>query len=126
MGNPGNQRDNEPVHYRVELLFQSKNVCGIWPVSYTHLDVYKRQRHDFWQGYGGTLTETSVPKGAIPVSYTHLQTAKLLYALLLDRSTLSQKNGWQDGEGRIFIVYPVDVYKRQRLDKVRYMFQKIM
>lgn len=21
--------------------------------------------HDFWQGYGGTLTETSVPKGAI-------------------------------------------------------------
>ena len=54
------------------------------------------------------------------------QTAKLLYALLLDRSTLSQKNGWQDGEGRIFIVYPVaeiaempvsythlDVYKRQ-------------
>lgn len=35
------------------------------------------------------------------------QTAKLLYALLLDRSTLSQKNGWQDGEGRIYIVYPV-------------------
>ena len=35
------------------------------------------------------------------------QTGKLLYALLLDRSTLSQKNGWQDGEGRIFIVYPV-------------------
>ena len=35
------------------------------------------------------------------------QTAKLLYALLLDRSTLSQKNGWQDSEGRIYIVYPV-------------------
>ena len=35
------------------------------------------------------------------------QTAKLLYALLLDRSTLSQKNGWQDNEGRIYIVYPV-------------------
>ena len=69
-------------------------------VSYTHLDVYKRQVlrvcrvslllqsrfypqksklhiccrkgsqslsliHIFWQGYGGTLTETSVPKGAI-------------------------------------------------------------
>ncbi len=25
----GNQRDNEPVHYRVELLFQSEDVCGI-------------------------------------------------------------------------------------------------
>ena len=35
------------------------------------------------------------------------QTAKLLYALLLDRSTLSQKNKWQDGEGRIFIIYPI-------------------
>ena len=35
------------------------------------------------------------------------QTAKLLYALLLDRSTLSQKNGWQDNEGRTYIVYPI-------------------
>ena len=35
------------------------------------------------------------------------QTAKLLYSLLLDRSELSQKNGWQDSEGRIYIVYPV-------------------
>ena len=35
------------------------------------------------------------------------QTAKLLYALLLDRSTLSQKNGWQDSEGRTYIVYPI-------------------
>ena len=34
-------------------------------------------------------------------------TAKLLYALLLDRCTLSQKNGWQDSEGRTFIVYPI-------------------
>ena len=35
------------------------------------------------------------------------QTAKLLYSLLLDRSELSQKNGWQDNEGRTYIVYPV-------------------
>ena len=35
------------------------------------------------------------------------QTAKLLYALLLDRSALSQKNGWQDNEGRTYIVYPI-------------------
>lgn len=35
------------------------------------------------------------------------QTAKLLYALLLDRSTLSQKNGWTDDEGRVYIVYPI-------------------
>ena len=35
------------------------------------------------------------------------QTAKLLYALLLDRSTLSQKNGWTDDKGRVYIVYPI-------------------
>ena len=35
------------------------------------------------------------------------QTAKLLYSLLLDRSTLSQKNKWQDDEGRIYIIYPI-------------------
>lgn len=35
------------------------------------------------------------------------QTPKLLYSLLLDRSELSQKNGWQDNEGRTYIVYPV-------------------
>ena len=35
------------------------------------------------------------------------QTAKLLYALLLDRATLSQKNGWQDEYGRTYIIFPV-------------------
>lgn len=35
------------------------------------------------------------------------QTAKLLYALLLDRTTLSQKNGWQDESGRTYIIFPV-------------------
>ena len=44
------------------------------------------------------------------------QTAKLLYALLLDRSTLSQKNGWQDDQGRTFIVYPI-VEIAEMLDK---------
>ena len=34
------------------------------------------------------------------------QTAKLLYSLLLDRSTLSQKNKWLDDEGRIYGILP--------------------
>ena len=34
-------------------------------------------------------------------------TAKLLYTLLLDRATLSQKNNWIDAQGRIFVVYPL-------------------
>ncbi len=45
-------------------------------------------------------------------------TARLLYALLLDRTTLSQKNGWQDSEGRTYIVYPVSEIA-ETLDKGR-------
>ena len=35
------------------------------------------------------------------------QTAKVLYALLLDRASLSRKTGWKDEEGHIFVVYPI-------------------
>ena len=35
------------------------------------------------------------------------QTAKVLYAVLLDRANLSLANGWQDDEGQIYIVFPV-------------------
>ena len=34
-------------------------------------------------------------------------TAKLLYTLLLDRATLSQKNNWVDEHGRIYVIYPL-------------------
>ena len=37
---------------------------------------------------------------------------------LLDRTTLSQKNGWQDSEGRTYIVYPVSEIA-ETLDKGR-------
>ena len=33
--------------------------------------------------------------------------AKILYGLLLDRMSLSAKNGWLDQEGRVYIVYTV-------------------
>jgi hypothetical protein len=45
------------------------------------------------------------PRFVLKMDISH--TAKLLYALLLDRTTLSQKNQWQDDEGRGFIVYPL-------------------
>lgn len=34
-------------------------------------------------------------------------TAKLLYTLLLDRATLSQKNNWIDAQGHIYVIYPL-------------------
>lgn len=35
------------------------------------------------------------------------QTAKFTYILLLDRATLSQKNGWVDERGFVFVCYPL-------------------
>ena len=34
--------------------------------------------------------------------------AKLLYGLLLNRATLSQKNDWADEQGRVYVTYPID------------------
>lgn len=33
--------------------------------------------------------------------------AKLVYALLLDRAELSKANGWTDEQGRVYVIYPV-------------------
>lgn len=37
--------------------------------------------------------------------------AKLLYGLLLDRVSLSQRNGWVDENGRIYVVYTIENVK---------------
>lgn len=34
--------------------------------------------------------------------------AKLLYGLILDRRSLSIKNGWVDDDNRAFIIYTID------------------
>ena len=33
--------------------------------------------------------------------------AKLLYGLLLDHMSLSERNGWRDAQGRVFIFYTI-------------------
>ena len=33
--------------------------------------------------------------------------AKVLYGVLLDRMSLSRKNGWLDAENRVFIIYQI-------------------
>ena len=35
-------------------------------------------------------------------------TSKVLYSLLLNRTNLSQKNGWEDEKGHVFVVYPLE------------------
>ncbi len=37
--------------------------------------------------------------------------AKLLYGVLLDRMSLSAKNGWMDKEGRVYIIFTLDDVK---------------
>ena len=34
--------------------------------------------------------------------------AKMLYGLFLDRMALSQRNGWVDSQGRVYIIYTVE------------------
>ena len=34
--------------------------------------------------------------------------AKILYGLLLDRMTLSAKNGWQDKDGKVYIIFTIE------------------
>ena len=54
------------------------------------------------------------PKFLLDMDMTH--TAKLLYALLLDRAMLSQANGWVDEQGRIYLIFPIEKIS-EALDK---------
>ena len=45
------------------------------------------------------------PKFLLQMSLSH--TARLTYVLLLDRMTLSQKNGWVDVQGRAYVLDPL-------------------
>ena len=44
------------------------------------------------------------------------QTAKVLYAVLLDRANLSRANGWTDEDGSVFVVFPLSKLA-ERMDK---------
>ena len=39
--------------------------------------------------------------------------SKILYSLMLDRASLSAKNGWLDDDGRVFIYYTLDRIMRE-------------
>lgn len=56
------------------------------------------------------------PRFLLGMDLTH--TAKLLYALLLDRANLSQANGWTDEQGRTYLIFPIEKIS-EALDKSR-------
>ena len=45
------------------------------------------------------------PRFLLDTDLSH--TAKLLYTLLLDRATLSQKNNWVDDHGFVYVIFPL-------------------
>ena len=48
------------------------------------------------------------PRFLLDTDLSH--TAKLLYTLLLDRATLSQKNNWMDERGFGYVIFPLSAY----------------
>ena len=65
---------------------------------------------DYFYGQSGELfSYFRIPKALFQDSrFRHLSTdARTLYGILLDRMSLSVKNGWLDERGRVYIIYTV-------------------
>lgn len=52
----------------------------------------------------------SYPRFLLDTDLSH--TAKLLYTLLLDRATLSQKNNWMDERGFVYVIFPLSALSK--------------
>ena len=68
---------------------------------------------DFKYFYGNeaeAYTFYRIPKLLItdPAFKNLTSDAKILYGLMLDRMSLSAKNGWFDEEGRVYIYYSIE------------------
>ena len=65
---------------------------------------------DYFYGQAGELFSFfRIPKTLFQEKrFQNLSTdAKILYGILLDRMSLSAKNGWRDEQGRVYIIYTV-------------------
>ena len=65
---------------------------------------------DYFYGQSGEMfSYFRVPKILFrDIRFKDLSTdAKTLYGILLDRMGLSAKNGWLDGQGRVYIIFPI-------------------
>ena len=71
--------------------------------------------YDYFYGQSGELfSYFRIPKALFQDHrFRQLSTdARTLYGILLDRMSLSVKNGWLDEQGRVFIVYTIEDVKR--------------
>ena len=70
---------------------------------------------DYFYGQAGELFSFyRIPKALFQEQrFQSLSTdAKTLYGILLDRMSLSAKNGWLDEQGRVFIIFTIEDVKR--------------
>ena len=70
---------------------------------------------DYFYGQAGKLFSFyRIPKALFQEQrFQNLSTdAKTLYGILLDRMSLSVKNGWLDKQGRVFIIFTIEDVKR--------------
>ena len=70
---------------------------------------------DYFYGQSGELFSFyRIPKALFQEPrFQNLSTdAKTLYGILLDRMSLSAKNGWLDEQGRVFIIFTIEDVKR--------------
>ena len=66
---------------------------------------------DYFYGQAGELFSFyRIPKALFQEPrFQSLSTdAKTLYGILLDRMSLSAKNGWLDEQGRVFIIFTIE------------------
>ena len=69
----------------------------------------------FYEGEEDDFSFIRIPKVLFSSpSYADLTNdARMLYGLILDRMTLSRKNGWTDENGRIYIVFTVKAIEKE-------------
>ena len=71
--------------------------------------------YDYFYGQAGELFSFyRIPKALFQEQrFQNLSTdAKTLYGILLDRMSLSAKNGWLDEQNRVFIIFTIEDVKR--------------
>ena len=78
---------------------------------------------DYFYGQAGELFSFyRIPKALFQEPrFQSLSTdAKTLYGILLDRMSLSAKNGWLDEQGRVFIIFTIEDGRLLRLRRLCY------
>ena len=74
--------------------------------------------YDYFYGQSGELfSYYRIPKALFQDSrFRQLSTdAKTLYGILLDRMSLSVKNGWLDEQNRVFILFTIPDHAHRRI-----------